>query len=206
MPGLPWALLVGTILLSGCAALAPPPPAVPPVDFTIDAAVVGSLSEPVARPAEVEGPEPAADDPVHGLVGHRFIVFPDGSLHHDVDQPLTSGHLPPLRRVLTRAEMAELWGLAADADLNRPEAAGRNLELLTAPTEAGPAIAVLVGGDGAWWSHRQPLAPPGEVGPPAAALVRRLAELAWAGETTRRAVVAPKRYDFGPDPYARYRR
>jgi hypothetical protein len=39
-----------------------------------------------------------------------------------------------------------------------------------------------------------------------AALVRELAALAWANELPNdRVMVIPKRYDFGPDPYERYR-
>ena len=42
--------------------------------------------------------------------------------------------------------------------------------------------------------------------PWAAALVRHLAGLAWATDLPQKRIrTIPRRYDFGPDPYARYR-
>ena len=49
---------------------------------------------------------------------------------------------------------------------------------------------------------------PGDATDPALTeLIRHLADLAWADDLPEgRIIVQPRRYDLGPDPYARYRK
>ena len=60
---------------------------------------------------------------------------------------------------------------------------------------------VLVTGDGHRWARTETL---GGTDGALDRLVERLAGLAWAADTPA-AGAPPHRYDFGPDPYERYR-
>lgn len=164
----------------GCAISGAPsamPDGAAPADLTIDVRVDG------------------ASDGRWG--GHRYVLFPDGALHHEITDAPEMERLPVLRRILDRGQTRDVWRLASaavEADAGEPP-----------PAAAGsPVMDLTIGADGRWGRHRISLGPAGP--PAAAALLDRLAGLAWAGEARSEAIIAPKRYDLGPDPYARYRR
>ena len=80
-----------------------------------------------------------------------------------------------------------------------------NADLIEPPRDGIAYVINIVGGDDRWMFLR---AVSGEQQPDPAcvSLVRRLALLAWATDLPEdRITVIPRRYDFGPDPYARYR-
>jgi hypothetical protein len=133
-------------------------------------------------------------------------VFPDGSLHAGPAQRGAATSLPLRRRVLSTDDMAALWALVqahgvSDAD---------NSSNLRAPA-AGPAPGELryriefTANDRRWAMLRS--SGPGEVpDPDAVAIIRHIAALAWETDAPpQRVMVAPRRYDLGPDPYAKYR-
>ncbi len=162
----------------------------PPADFSLDLVVMigeGARSEP--SPSEV-----------------RCVVFADGSLRFG-EEGGGAETLPGLTRILTREQMNELWSLTRTLGLAEIELAQPAVNL--ALIEPGPgevAFLLEVTGDGKRWSHVDVLDVMADDPPPVYRLARTLAELAWFDDQpppVRRAAV--RRYDFGPDPYARYR-
>jgi len=198
-------LLVGLLLLTGCAAGGPRPhgtgvtrsqvdPLEVPADFSLDLTVwadVAAAGQPDAAPHVRPG---------------RFILFCDGSLHWSgrVEDP--EHEMPPLRRILRRADMAALWTLIRQLGMDDVTKAtpAVNVRLVAPPPGQVLYLAVLTG-DGQRWAFQRQAASPDQPDPAMTSLVRRLRELAWA-DAVGVAPLAPRRYDFGADPYARYRK
>ncbi|MBL9147379.1 MAG: hypothetical protein JNM94_01665 [Phycisphaerae bacterium] len=157
----------------------------------------------------------------------RYIVFPDGSMHAAVgrEDPValrmgigpwsrrTLGVLtrPALSRVLTREAMADLWLLTQQCGFANPDDAtfSANPALLAPkPSETLTIVTIGVGGRQGTFLDRTPFDPkaPEPADPsPAGRLVRGLARAAWAtDEPSGDALVAPVRYDLGPNPYDRF--
>ncbi len=132
----------------------------------------------------------------------RYVVFSDGSLHWEAAPG--RGDLPPLRRVLARADLAEVWSLVQALG---PEGPGARAPILVPrDVKVGPEEQVFLGtflADGRRWSVLERPGPAS--GEAAGKLVAKLNALAWVdvGALEHR---PPHRDDFGPDPYARYRR
>ncbi|MHC4947984.1 MAG: hypothetical protein ACYTG1_06955 [Planctomycetota bacterium] len=198
----PVAVLVGVLAAAagppGCAASPepvaaepppPPPPATAPPDFALELTVTAD-------------PTGAAERRAH-LRSGRFLLFADGSLHF-APTAAAEGAVPPRVRTLRSSQVDALWSRVTALDL----VVGRPLEIadVVPPSTGRVAYRLDVAGDGRRWSRRRagPLAEPD---PGLADLARRLAALAWVSDTVpARAVLPPRRYDFGPDPYARFRR
>ncbi len=192
------AIAAASALLAGCAA--PPPAGVDPLgaapaDFSLSLTVLSD--------------QPVADQAVHLRQG-RYVLFPDGSLHHEMDPDRAHGAdwLPPMTRILSRGEVARVWSLAqqigfADPDAGLPPV---NFRLVDPPADEVVYLAGFRAWDRRWHFVRRAA----HDDPPDAAmvqLVRHMADLAWAGDVPPAEVqVAPKRYDFGDDPYAPYRK
>lgn len=185
--------------LGGCSA--PPhasvdPLGAAPADFTLDVTVLAGRD--VQQTGEAHRTQ------------SRYVLFPDGSLHHAVDVERERGGdwLPPLTRMLTRAQMAEVWSLAQQAGFADPSTADEtiNFKLVTAaPNEIVYLAGVSASGDRWNYIRRGPADQPSDAG--ITQLVRLLAQLAWASDLADpRVKIQPRRYDFGPDPYARYRK
>jgi hypothetical protein len=196
------AIFLTTALLSACAARpvtsAADPIGSPPEDLTIDLTVL-------AQPA----PRQALPHQVH-LRPSRLVLFADGSLHYGVDERSRGANwLPGLTRRLNREQMAQVWSLARNlgfADPGRGEPPV-NFNLIEPSAGQVTYLAGFTARDQRWaFIHTSPLE--AEQDPAMVELVRALAQLAWASdlpEQPRRAG-AIRQYDFGPDPYARYRR
>ena len=167
-----------------------------PADFSLDMVVWADAN--VAEGRSVGGEE--------DLRPGRFILFCDGSLHWSdrVDHP--EDEMPPLRRILRRSDMAALWTLIRQLGMDETTHATPLVNVaLAEPSPDHVVYLVVLTGFGERWAfeRRSPAETPPD--PAMASLVKRLEELAWADE--RLAVpAAPPRHDFGPDPYARYRR
>lgn len=166
-----------------------------PRDLTIDVLIVSG-----------DGWNDAADEPVTRRSG-RFVVFPDGSLHYGEGRAFID-ELPPEVRVLSRADLAELWSLAdqlgwADPDAGEPPTGLDPRQWSGAETVYRMDIRAA----GRRWQFERVLVEPGARDAAAEALVRALAVLAWVEEgPVLPPSIMPQRYDLGPDPYERYRR
>lgn len=146
----------------------------------------------------------------------RYLLQPDGSLR--VGDP---AGLPPVRRVLSRSAMEAVWELLQDrgfrpaADGTRPDGvsgpAGAvaepmgNPALLAPDGPAGAVIAVSGRSNGRTWWRVVRLTAQEAVPPAFTDVIRMFARCAWEPDVPpdpRR--IAPRRYEFGPDPYAWY--
>jgi len=166
----------------------------PPDDFVLHVLTMDADTMPPA----VESGAPGA--------GSQFVVSADGVLRADRAPYASTNTVPPIVRTLSRRQMADLWSLLRELGLANAQAGQepRNPSLV-AREAPRPAILITVKADDRsrlFVSSR----PDGETADPAAArLVEHVRALAWFGDENGRAMVEPKRYDFGPDPYARYR-
>ncbi|MGA1018665.1 MAG: hypothetical protein ACO3YY_11870 [Phycisphaerales bacterium] len=197
------ATVLAAALLAGVSAACRGTPTVPdaakvPEGFSVNATVIRGRQAPaVPRVEERSG---------------RWVLLPDGSLRAAAATDPDHADRPGRARTLRESEVAELWALAVRLGLADPVAADPvgNASLL----EAGPgelvqivefAVADPTTGPQAWtFVHRGPADAGGDrvLG----IFVRALAERAWMadrpGDFEPPAAI---RYDFGPDPHARYR-
>lgn len=195
------ALLTG-LFAGGCASkqtVSADPLGTVPSDFTIDVAVISGGREDAERgTGEVVPAE---------LRSGRFIVFPNGDLHYASRDMRSHEARPPLTRRLTRDELSRLWaicnqsGLVDASPMTMDEARSMN-------PDSGEVVYILtLHADGRYRGVARIFERSGATDTAEGALVRELAALAWANELpSDRAMVIPKRYDFGPDPYERYRK
>lgn len=185
------------ITLGGCTAApdyAVDPLSGAPDDFTVDLTIL-----------RAEDAEPTV--PVHLRPG-RFVLFPDGSLHFGLDEDRGIGWLPLPRRALSRAQVAELW--SDIQQLGFTEFARTdpltNWNDLEPPADQVVYLLALTG-HGKRWGFQRTIDVDGPGDSAISALTRRLAHLAWASDLPPpQSPVIPRRYDFGDDPYQRYRR
>jgi hypothetical protein len=209
-------LTLAIVLLQGCAAA--PHAAIDgvPEDGVIAAGVV--VGPGLVREIETH-PE---DWPVHLRPG-RAIILADGSLRADVGPTLDLGDRPGVSRHLRRAQLAGLWRELDELGLATPDAGNfeGNPKLLT-PGRREVLQVLECRRDGRDWIivHRFEV-PPITSGqdaeterevvesaedPRLRAAIRRIAALAWAADLPPDGIPRyPERYDFGPDPWARYR-
>lgn len=166
-----------------------------PADFSIDFTVLAGDEGQVRHGAE------------HRAA--RYVVLPDGTLHARVEAAESRADgVPRYVRTLHRAETDALWRLTRDLGLTDPvnvDAVG-NLDLYE--SQAGQtAYLVAVVSEGRRLNFGRAFSGEDVLDDRLVRLARTLAGLAWVRdepdvEATRR---IPRRYDFGPDPYARYR-
>lgn len=196
--------LLMLVVTAGCAAgpgASIDPLGAAPPDFSLDVTVL-------TRPATTS----AADERAAPLEAHlrpsRSILFPDGSLCYGPDPDSRQGvnWVPPIARILTRREIAEIWSLAQQLGWTDPNAGDPVINFKLVTPERGERI-YLIGFSGSerrWnFIRRAPIEAPPD--PAASRLVQHLAKLVWADETDASVKFMPKRYDLGPDPYSRYR-
>lgn len=199
--------LTGSIIIMLLLALAscaqPRPVALdplgePPEDFTIDLTILSEPQRRQERPTESH------------LRPSRIVLFADGSLHYDVDdqQQTKPNHLPGLTRRLTRSQVAQVWALTRQLGFANPEIGEPpvNFNLIESRQGEVAYLLSMTGNDERWMFIRSaPLAE--EQDPAMVELVRTLAHLSWGSDLPEREhTIGFRRYDFGPDPYARYRR
>lgn len=192
----PWnqALALLCLLLAGCASTQPVGAsrdyyADVPEHFSIDVTIL-------AAEDELEAHRRTA----------RYVVFPDGSLHHDARPGVGPNTLPPLSRQLSKAQMADLWAKARELGLVDASKADQieNFRRVVHPS-SGHAYLVAFSADGEYWNFTRGV-PEGErLDPALTEMIRELAMLAWAEDGDDRRRAEPVRYDFGPDPWAAYR-
>ncbi|MHC4080347.1 MAG: hypothetical protein ACYTFF_07775 [Planctomycetota bacterium] len=155
------------------------------------------------------GPEPdeGAVAPGDSLRPGHHVLFSDGSLHWAGGGADPGRGLPPQRRVLDQGQVAGLWSLLQSLGYSNPErgAAPVNAKLLEA-APGGTVSQCVITGDGRRWAFVSRQGPGQEPDPAMPMLIDYLDELAWATAPTGRAAEGPRRNEFGPDPYARFRR
>ena len=133
----------------------------------------------------------------------HIVLFPDGTLHAAAGIDVIPGARPGLARTLLRGQVADVWALLGRLDLRE---AG---EPPTSPVRP-PGLAEIV--------HVVEVTANGErlrsgtrfVGSSqdsvTTTLVRSIGGLAWLTDAPPSGNdIIPIRYDFGPDPWARYR-
>ncbi len=147
------------------------------------------------------------DLPVENRPG-KVILLADGTLHADWGPKIGWESRPGTTRVLRREQVTEVWSLLKRlgfADRSKGEAPV-NLELVHPTPQEVIHHLVLRVDDDSWRFTQTNLMdedPPGAF----SELIRALAALAWEpDQEISEATIVPIRYDFGPDPYARYRK
>lgn len=146
----------------------------------------------------------------------RAIILPDGVLRADVGADLRVDDRPGVARHLYRSQLEELWRGLDDLGFGDPAVGDYdgNLGRLVPDDDEVIQILALQRGGRDWAIVRRFEVSPDTTPAEAAGLedarmrsaIRRLAALAWAFDAPPDDTVAfPERYDFGPDPWARYR-
>ena len=199
-------LLLLIAQLASCAATAPTaedPLEIAPADFYIDATV---LATPASR-------SPDAAKAIYQAPAHlrpaRYVVFADGTLRHAFESEVNKGAnwLPPISRMLTREQIAETWALAHQLGLTRDDSGDPLINPSLVKADPGQRLVYVdFRGHGKRWNfiRAAPLDQPCDAA--VATLIKHLVELSWADQMPPPdAMITPKRYDFGPDPYERYR-
>jgi hypothetical protein len=184
--------------LPGCAAeprASIDPSGAAPADFSLEVSILAPSSP---------GKRQAVDQ-----TSSRYVLFPDGALHYAIDPVGSPGRmwLPPYVRCLSQAEVEQVWSISRHLGLTDPQRADNAINFRVSPPSNDEVVYQVrfSGFDRRWGFVRR--APISESPDRAISqLVKELARLAWADERLRPAEVpVPKRYDFGPDPYAPYR-
>lgn len=191
------AIIAAMMFFGGCAAkprVVEDPLGSTPEDFSLDLTVLTG--------------DDVDDYPQAHLRQSRFVLMPDGTLHFgvDVDRTLGANWLPDVVRTLNRQQVAEVWSLARHLGLTDAARGDErvNFNLVKVQPDQIVYLAAFTGDDEAWAFIRKST----PVQPDAAlmSLTRLLAQLSWATDIEEEAVaIMPMRYNFGPDPYARYR-
>ncbi|MDG2022136.1 MAG: hypothetical protein P8J59_09325 [Phycisphaerales bacterium] len=148
----------------------------------------------------------------------RAIVLPDGVLRADVGADLGVDDRPGMTRSLYRSQLVELWKEMDVLDFGTPSAGNYsgNLELLE-PGDDEVIQILHLQRDGRDWTIVRRFEIPEDASPRDSSTfdvedprmrsaMRRLAALAWAWDVPPDdSIRFPERYDFGPDPWSRYR-
>jgi hypothetical protein len=191
-------IVLSAVLATGCGSRAVVRPdaadvfAGVPEDFSLDVVIEPGVNR-------------VDEDLAHRRAG-RFIVFPDGALHYGSDVPEGSDQRPVEQRVLSRGDMARLWSTVREAGLGDRAVAEApvNDRFVTVGADDILTIVTITANGDRWSAIRRTTGQDDD--PVTKPLLRRLAQLAWATDVRPPdRTIAPRRYDFGPDPYARYR-
>lgn len=166
------------------------PQALTPSDFSLDITVVTAEPHTLAH-----------------MRSSRYVIFPDGALHHGDEEGWGPNTLPPRTRLLSSAQVATVWGRLDQMGMATPKRADEtvNFQLLPRPEE-GTAYMIGVQANGEYWNFIRYIESDDIADPAFQNLIRLLGHYAWAtdeGESQR--YTAPTRYDVGANPYDRYR-
>lgn len=172
-----------------------------PGDFTLDLAILTPQNHFGKKISTTE-----TDDQAPTFEPTRIMLLPGGLLQAELDGNYRAAARPPLVRRLTNQQIAETWSLLRQLGFGDPAAGDQytNPKLINAPETGARYILEIHADDRVWMIRRDAQ---NETDHPAMQhLANYLSGLAWLdtdmGPTM---TVAPRLYDFGPDPYARYR-
>lgn len=164
----------------------------PPADFTLDVAIL-------------RGPRTPEFTEAHLRPGH-FILLPDGSLHHDSGRFVGWGQRPGRTRTLYQQQVSDLWRIAKSLGFTSPQSA--NFEgnpALLEPGRGQMLYIIAFGAAGERWTFVRRFPAEESPDPASVTLIRALCDLAWTADLSKERFL-PVRHDFGPDPYAGFRR
>lgn len=133
----------------------------------------------------------------------HMVLFPDGTLHAAAGSEVIPGARPGLARTLLRGQVADTWALLGRLDLR--DVGDSPTRPVRAPGQAEIVHVVEVTANGE--RRRQVLRFVGPCADSASTtLVRSIGGLAWLTDAPQAGNdIVPLRYDFGPDPWERYR-
>ena len=137
----------------------------------------------------------------------RYVLFPDGTLHYAARPGRGPNTLPPIVRRLSRAQVEGVWSRIRQLGLTEPALSDevRNFRKVWPPVE-GRIYLFAFTADTQYWNFTRKVEPGEELDPALRSFLRTMGSLAWAQDTDMLPVkVQPRRYDYGPDPYAVYR-
>ncbi len=185
------------VWLTGCATppeFAADPLGAAPMDFTLDVTILMG--------------EDIKDRPEAQWRQSRYVLFSDGSLHYGADNERKADWMPDLARRLSRERVAEIWSLSQQLGFADPVNGDVPTNFMSiSPSSNEVVYLIAYTGSNHRWEFVRRTEPGNSDDPASVTLVRRLAMLAWADDQLSREMrLLPNRYDFGPDPYARYRR
>ncbi|MHC5027646.1 MAG: hypothetical protein ACYTGR_12905 [Planctomycetota bacterium] len=206
-----WGLLCASICFwpAGCAAPQPTdetdPYSVAPGDFALEVIVLRHPDDIRAYRRALAADQVDDWPPAHERPS-RYVLLSDGALYHEIDRQISMSRRPPLTRFIDRRDVAEVWSRCRSLGFADPrDADPRGNLALVSPDPGQVSYLIEVTGDDERWDFIRTVDPAAE-DPAIAELVRHLAALVWARDDAgERRVVVPRRYDFGPDPYAMYR-
>lgn len=164
----------------------------PPADFTLDVVILTGSRVPDRLEAQFRP-------------GH-FILLADGSLLHDSGRSVTWDQRPGRTRALYQQQVSDLWRLAKQLGFTNPASADfTGNPQLVEPERNDTVYLISFAAEGERWTFVRPFEHESDADPASVTLIRALADLAWSPDlpTDR---FAPVRYDFGPDPWAGFRR
>ena len=133
----------------------------------------------------------------------HMVLFPDGTLHAAAGSEVIPGARPGLARTLLRGQVADTWALLGRLDLR--DVGDSPTRPVRAPGQAEIVHVVDVTADGE--RRRHVLRFVGSCRDSVSTtLVRSIGGLAWLTDAPQIGNdIIPLRYDFGPDPWERYR-
>jgi len=103
--------------------------------------------------------------------------------------------------------MEDLWNKVSRLGLANPAVADpvQNFRKVWEPWQ-GHIYLIAFTADGDYWNFTRKVDPEDSLDPALSSLLNDLAALSWADNVDGdRIAMDPKRYDYGPDPYATYR-
>jgi len=164
----------------------------PPADFTLDVAII-------------KGPRTPDFTEAHLRQGH-FILLPDGSLHHDSGRFVMWGQRPGRTRALYQQQVSDLWTIARSLGFTLPSNANFDGNpVLLEPGRGQILYIIAFAAAGERWTFVRRISEEVPPDPASVTLIRTLCDLAWSKDESDERFL-PVRYDFGPDPYAGFRR
>ena len=187
--------IISMIVLALFTACKTPPPvadplAIAPGDFSLDVTVVTNESHTLAH-----------------MRSSRYVVFPDGSLHHGDEEGWGPNTLPAKTRHLTREQIAMIWNRLDQMGMTSASRADETVNFQLLPQlDFGSVYMIAVTAKGEYWNFVRYIGEDDPADPAFESIIRLLAGYAWATDLPDVEVEQePDRYDLGPDPYARYR-
>ena len=165
------------------------PLAIAPNDFSLDVTVVTTAPHTLAH-----------------MRSSRFVVFPNGALHHGDEEGWGPNTLPARTRLLSREQVSVIWNRLDQMGMSTPVQADEtvNFQLLPRP-EDGSVYMIAINGDGKYWNFIRYIAEDQQADPAFKNLIRLLAGYAWATDQPEvEGYEEPMRYELGGNPYELY--
>jgi hypothetical protein len=184
-------VIFSAIFFAGCTASPPvtDPLSIAPNDFSLDVTVVTAEPHTLAH-----------------MKSSRFVVFPNGALHHGNEDGWGPNTLPARTRLLSREQIAMIWNRLDQMGMATPDRADEtvNFQLLPRPKD-GSVYMIAVNGEGEYWNFIRYIGSDQLADPAFKSLIRLLAGYAWSTDQPDvEGYEEPIRYDLGGNPYTRY--